>query len=58
MKYDFYNKNPLWHIHEGIVLKVGQILIDGEVVQTYPDNDGGYWYFDKNGRVVQVNDKT
>jgi len=57
MRYSFENKNPLWHIHKGIVLKVGQILIDDEVFQTYPDNDGGYWYFDKNRKVVWVHDK-
>ena len=54
MKYDFENKNPLWHVHEGIVLKTNQILVDGEVIQAYPDNDGGLWYYDKNGKAVHI----
>ena len=54
MKYSFENKNPLWHIHEGFVLKVGQIVVDDKVVQTYPDNDGGVWYYDKDGRTVHI----
>ena len=45
-KYDFENKFPLWHIHQGRVLKAGQILLNDKVVQTYPDNDGGCWYYD------------
>ena len=54
MEYSFENKNPLWHTHPGIVLKTGQILVDGEVIQTYPDNDGGKWYYDKDGREIHV----
>jgi hypothetical protein len=54
MSYSFENKNPLWHTHPGIVLKPGQILVDDEVVQTYPDNDGGMWYYDKDGKRVFV----
>ena len=37
---------PLWHSHEGYALKTGQRVIKGVVVQTYPDNDGGAWYWD------------
>lgn len=54
MKYDFENKNPLWHVHEGIVLKPGQIIVDGKVIQTWPDNDGGMWYYDEYGRMVTI----
>lgn len=54
MKYSFENKNPLWHTHPGRFLKPGEILVDDEVVQTWPDNDGGAWYYDKNGEVVQI----
>lgn len=54
MSYSFENKNPLWHTHSGRVLKPGQIELDGEIVQTYPDNDGGMWYYDKDGKKVIV----
>lgn len=54
MSYSFENKNPLWHTHPGIVLKPGQIEVDEEIVQTYPDNDGGRWYYDKDGERVIV----
>ena len=54
MKYSFENKNPLWHIDEGLVPRNGQIIVDGELVQTYPDNDGGAWYKDKDGKTVYV----
>ena len=54
MKYDFENKYPLWHRHKGYVLKTNQILVDDEVVQAYPDNDGGLWYYGKNRRIVRV----
>lgn len=54
MKYSFENKHPLWHTHPEIVLKVNQIIVDGEVVNVYPDNDGGMWYYDKNGKVVII----
>lgn len=37
---------PLWYSHEEYSLKTGQMLIKGQVVQTYPDNDGGAWYYD------------
>lgn len=37
---------PLWHSHEGFALKTGQIVVDEPVIQTYPDNDGGSWYYD------------
>lgn len=56
MQYDFEDKYPLWKAVEGRVLKLGQILIDDEIIQTYPDNDGGYWYYNKNGEVVHVHD--
>ena len=45
MKYSFENKNPLWHTHEGWVLKTNQILLDDKIIQCYPDNDGGMWYY-------------
>ena len=41
MKWEY----PLWRITEGYPLKAGQILIDDEVVQTYPDNDGTGGYY-------------
>lgn len=47
-------KYPLWHTHPGRVLKSGQIEVDGEIIQTYADNDGGAWYYDKNGRAVRI----
>lgn len=56
MLYNFDDKNPLWKVIEGRVLKNGQILINDEIVQTWPDNDGGYWYYDKKGRMVTVHD--
>ena len=54
MKYSFENKNPLWYVTEGRKLKTNQILVDDEVVQAYPDNDGGLWYYDKTGKVVRI----
>ena len=56
MKYEFENKFPLWHTHPGRVLKSGQIEVDGEIIQTYADNDGGAWYYDKNGRAVRIHE--
>ena len=56
MKYSFENKNPLWHVHEGFVLKINQIVVDDEIVNVYPTNDGQMWYYDKQGRVVIVDD--
>mgnify|MGYP007104064308 CR=1 FL=1 len=54
MKYSFENKNPLWHIHEGLVPKVNQIVVDDEIINVYPTNDGQMWYYDKQGRVVII----
>ena len=54
IKYDFENKYPLWRTTSGIVLKTNQILVDGEVVQAYPDNDGNVWYYDRNRKKVVV----
>ena len=51
MNYDFENKNPLWSVEEDKTL--GRMEINGEEIQTYPDNDGGYWYW-KDGKVVHV----
>lgn len=56
IKYDFENKFPLWHTHPGRVLKTNQILADDEIVQAYPNNDGGLWYKDKDGKVVVVDE--
>ena len=56
IKYDFENKFPLWHTHPGRVLKTNQILVDDEIVQAYPDNDGGLWYKNKDGKVVVVDE--
>ena len=52
--YDFENKNPLWHVHEDLVPKNGQIIVDGKLVQTWPDNDGGLWYYDQDGKKVII----
>lgn len=54
MNYSFENKNPLWRVHEGLVPRGNQIVVDGEIVNVYPTNDGQMWYYDKNGRVVIV----
>jgi hypothetical protein len=54
MKYSFDNKNPLWHTHEGLIPRQGQKLIDGEIVNVYPDADGRCWYYDKDGKQVIV----
>lgn len=54
MKYNFEDKNPLWHVHEGLVPRSGQRVIDGEIVNVYPDNDGRMWYYDSDGKVVFV----
>lgn len=56
INYDFDNKFPLWHRHPGQILKTNQRIINGEIIQTYPDNDGGLWYRDKKGRKVVVNE--
>lgn len=56
IEYSFENKFPLWHTHKGRVLKSKQLLINDEVVQAYPDNDGRLWYRDKDGSVVIVRD--
>lgn len=46
---------PLWSVTEGNELKRGQIIIDDEIVQTYPDNDGGLWYYHpKTGEKVVI----
>ena len=48
---------PLWNVTEGLTLRTGQKLIDGQIIQTYPDNDGGYWYYDpKTGKRVIVSE--
>lgn len=48
---------PLWYTTEGITLKTNQILVDGEVIQAYPDNDGGLWYYDpETGKEVRVDE--
>ena len=39
-------KYPLWSSHPGYKLKAGQIVVKEQIVQTYPDNDGGAWYWD------------
>ena len=39
-------KYPLWSSHPGYKLKSGQIVVNEQIVQTYPDNDGGAWYYD------------
>lgn len=56
INYDFDNKFPLWHRHPGQILKTNQRIINGEIIQTYPDNDGGLWYRDKKGKKVVVNE--
>lgn len=56
MKYDFENKFPLWHTHPGRILKTNQILVGDEIIQVYPDNDGGSWYY-KNGKAVKVDER-
>ena len=53
MKYDFESKNPLWSAKEEKT--PGRMEINGEEIQTYPDNDGGYWYY-KDGKVVHVHE--
>ena len=45
---------PLWSVTEGYALKTNQRLINGEVVQCYPDGDGMLWYYDKDGKEVHV----
>ena len=57
MKYEFDNKFPLWHRHKDFVLKTNQIMVDGEVVQAYADNDGGLWYYGKDGKKVLKKDE-
>ena len=46
--------NPYWTITEGFVLRRGQKMINGEIVQTYADNDGGLWYYDSEGKARKV----
>ena len=38
--------NPYWTVTEGLTLKRGQIMIGESIVQTWPDDDGGAWYYD------------
>lgn len=54
MNYSFENKNPLWHVREGLVPGVNQIVVDNEIINVYPTNDGQMWYYDKDGKVVIV----
>lgn len=54
MKYSFENKNPLWHVHEGLVPRTNQIVVDDEIVNVYPTNNGQMWYYDKEEKVVIV----
>ena len=56
MKYDFENKFPLWHTHQGRIPKTNQIVIGDEIINVYPDNDGGSWYY-KNGKAVKVDER-
>lgn len=54
MLYNFDDKYPLWKTTESN-LKLGQIIVDDTIVQTYPDNDGGVWYYHpKTKRRVQI----
>lgn len=51
MKWEY----PLWRVTEGIELKTNQRIVDGEVVQTYPDNDGNLWFYHpKTGKKVTI----
>ena len=50
--YSFENKNPLWHTHEGLVPKTNQIVLDDEIINVYPDNDGGLWFYHPKTRTV------
>ena len=43
--YSFENKFPLWHTHKGLVAKTNQIVFEDEVINVYPDNDGGLWFY-------------
>lgn len=56
MKYSFENKNPLWYVTEGRTLKTNQIIVDDEVVQAYPDNDGACGTTIKRGRWCGLNE--
>lgn len=56
MKYDFENKFPLWHTHQGRIPKTNQIVIGDEIINVYPDNDGGCWYY-KDGKAVKVDER-
>lgn len=48
---------PLWYTTEGIALKSNEILVKGQVVKVYPDNDGGLWYYDpETGKEVRVDE--
>ena len=40
MNYSFENKNPLWHVHEGLVPRTNQIVVDDQIVNVYPDDNG------------------
>ena len=58
MKYDFDNRFPLWRRHQGRVLKTNQIIVDDEIVQAYPDNDGGLWFYHpRTGEAVKVKEE-
>lgn len=56
MKYSFKNKNPLWHIHEGLIPRTNQIVVNEEIINVYPTNDGQMWYYDNKGKEVIVHD--
>lgn len=46
---------PLWRVTEGITLKTNQIIVDGKIIQAYPDNDGRLWYYSpETGKIVYV----
>ena len=47
MKYDFENKFPLWHTHQGRIPKTNQIVIGDEIINVYPDNA-------TNGDVLEI----
>ena len=51
MKWEY----PLWHVTDGVPLKVNQIIVDGKIIQAYPDNDDRLWYYSpETGKVVYV----
>ena len=43
--YSFENKFPLWRTHEGRTPRTYQIVLDDEIINVYPDNDGNVWYY-------------